>query len=156
MGGMRGHRSPLLVGLAALAVLVPVATACGGDEEAAPAETVSADPVDTGSIAPFSVVTAAQGVALMEEDASIVLIDVRTPEEFAQGHIEGAVNIDVESGAFAAAIADLPTDGRYVVYCRSGNRSAVAVDQMEAAGFTDVYDMGGIQAWMAAGYPIVT
>jgi rhodanese-related sulfurtransferase len=153
---MRGHRSPLLIGLAALAVLVPVATACGGDEDAAPSDTVAATPIDTGAIAPFSVITADQGVALMDADPSIVLIDVRTPEEFGQGHIEGADNIDVESGAFAAAIADLPTDGRYVVYCRSGNRSATAVDMMEAAGFTDVYDMGGIQAWMAAGHPIVT
>jgi rhodanese-related sulfurtransferase len=151
---MRGHRSPLLVGLAALAVLVPVAAACGGDEEAAPAEVAA--PVDVGSLAPFSVISPAEGIAVMEQDPSAVLIDVRTPEEFAQGHIEGALNIDVESGAFAAAIADLPTDGNYVVYCRSGNRSAVAVDQMQAAGFTEVYDMGGIQAWMAAGNPIVT
>jgi rhodanese-related sulfurtransferase len=73
-----------------------------------------------------------------------VVVDVRTPAEFADGHLAGAVNIDVSSPDFATRIAELPADGRYVVYCRSGNRSAQAVELMKRAGFTEVIDAGGV------------
>lgn len=141
--------------LVAVLAVVPVGlSACGGDDGTSPSD--PSITVTDATVRPLSVITAAQGVALMDADPSIVLIDVRTPEEYQQGHIEGAVNHDVESGAFADAIASLPTDGRYIVYCRSGNRSAAAMREMIDAGFTEVYDMGGLAAWMAAGYPIVT
>ncbi len=75
------------------------------------------------------------------------MIDVRTPQEFAAGHIEGALNINVESPDFAAQIAALDPDGTYAVYCRSGNRSRVAMQQMEQAGLANVFGLeGGIGA----------
>ncbi len=78
---------------------------------------------------------------------NVTVIDVRTPQEFAAGHIEGALNINVESPDFAARIADLDPEGTYAVYCRSGNRSRVAVQQMERAGLTNVFGLdGGIGA----------
>lgn len=87
----------------------------------------------------------------------VTVVDVRTPAEFAAGHLDGAVNIDVESADFATAIADLDPEGTYAVYCRSGNRSAVAVGQMAQAGITGTYDLdGGIVAWEAAGLPVVS
>lgn len=86
-----------------------------------------------------------------------VIIDVRTPEEFAEGHIEGAVNIDISSNTFGEQIAALDMTDSYGVYCRSGNRSAQAVARMEEAGFTDVHDLGGLKdAAKALGLDIVT
>ncbi len=85
-----------------------------------------------------------------------VLLDVRTPAEFAQGHLPGAVNIDV-AGDFSGAIATLDRSRPYAVYCHSGNRSAAAVQAMSASGFTDVYDLtGGILAWQKAGGEVVS
>ena len=88
--------------------------------------------------------------------SGLTVIDVRTPEEFAAGHVDGAINIDVEGGGFSAGIASLDTAAPYIVYCQSGRRSAIAAETMVAAGFTEVYDMGGIQDWVAAGLPVVT
>ena len=89
------------------------------------------------------------------EDA--VIIDVRTSAEYAEGHLDGAVNIDVSSSAFADAIAELPADGEYVVYCRSGNRSAQAASIMRDHGFEHVIDAGALDdASTATGIDIVT
>lgn len=76
-------------------------------------------------------------------DADTVIIDVRTPAEFSEGHLEGAVNIDLQSADFDAQIAGLDQDEDYLVYCRSGNRSAQAASVMEAQGLT-VQDAGGL------------
>lgn len=82
---------------------------------------------------------------------SRIVIDVRTPAEYAAGHIAGAQNIDVEAGDFAAKIAPLDKGAAYLVYCRSGRRSAIAADQMASAGFKDIVDGGGMDALVAAG-----
>ena len=84
------------------------------------------------------------------------VIDVRTPAEYAAGHLQGATNIDVEGGAFSQGIAGLDKSKTYAVYCRSGNRSKTATQQMADAGFTHVVELdGGINAWIAAGQPVV-
>ena len=85
-----------------------------------------------------------------------VVIDVRTPAEFAGGHLEGAVNIDVESTTFAATVSKLPTAGTYVVYCKSGNRAGQAITQMKSLGFTDMVNAGSVTtASSATGLAIV-
>jgi rhodanese-related sulfurtransferase len=81
------------------------------------------------------------------------IIDVRTPAEYTSGHIAGALNIDVESATFDDEIAELTKPGPYLVYCRSGNRSAQAAKKMLDAGFT-VADGGGIGDLQSLGYPI--
>lgn len=81
------------------------------------------------------------------------VIDVRTADEFAAGHIAGAINIDVESSGFSAGIATLDPDGVYLVYCHSGRRSAIAAQSMTDSGFT-VLDGGGIDAMQANGWQI--
>lgn len=81
-----------------------------------------------------------------------VLIDVRTPEEFAAGHIAGAINISVQS--LPDRLDEVPNDETIVVYCRSGNRSATATEILVDAGYSPVYDLGGIQDWVSAGYPV--
>lgn len=86
-----------------------------------------------------------------------VIVDVRTPEEYAAGHLDGAVNVDLQSGSFEQEIAQLPADGEYIVYCRSGNRSAQAVAIMDGLGFETVTDAGGIDAASSStGIGIVT
>lgn len=85
------------------------------------------------------------------------LIDVRTPAEFAAGHLANATNIDVEAADFAQRIAALDKAGTYALYCRTGHRSGVALETMSKAGFTHVFDLsGGITAWQAAGKPVTT
>lgn len=85
------------------------------------------------------------------------LIDVRTPEEFAGGHLSGARNIDIEGPNFASEIDSLDQDATYALYCRSDNRSGAALQQMTGAGFGHVYDLrGGIVAWQDAGGKVVT
>ncbi|TFD54446.1 rhodanese-like domain-containing protein [Cryobacterium frigoriphilum] len=93
----------------------------------------------------------------IELTANTVVVDVRTASEFEAGHLDGAVNIDVQSADFDALIGALPAAGDYVVYCASGNRSAGAVDRMEGLGFTAVTDAGGIsEAETATGLAVVT
>ena len=87
-----------------------------------------------------------------EANAKHLLIDVRTPEEFAGGHIEGAVNIPVE--ALASRLSEVPTDQPIVVYCRSGNRSATASQILADAGYPEIYDLGGLQGWISQGFPV--
>lgn len=118
--------------LLALAVVLAVA-ACGGGTSAV--QTVGAD----------------KAVGMLD---SRTVIDVRTPAEYAAGHVAGALNIDVEGGDFASQIASLDPKGAYLVYCRSGRRSAIAADQMAAAGFNDIVDAGGLEPLVAAGAPL--
>lgn len=73
------------------------------------------------------------------------IIDVRTPVEFAEGHLEGAVNIDYTAENFSEVIADLNPDAHYIVYCRTGRRSAKACAEMAQAGLSNVSDAGGYQ-----------
>ena len=87
-----------------------------------------------------------------------VIIDVRTPAEFASGHLEGALNIDVQSPDFAAQIMELDPSGEYFVYCRSGNRSGQAIAQMTQMGFdgNNLTNGGGVdQASTLSGVDIV-
>lgn len=87
-----------------------------------------------------------------QTDQPHLLIDVRTPQEFAEGHIPGAVNIPVD--ALASRLAEVPQGQPVVVYCRSGNRSATASQILAGAGYTSIYDMGAIFDWQAAGLPL--
>lgn len=82
--------------------------------------------------------------------SNAVIVDVRTSDEYDAGHLDGAVNVDVQSPDFDSLITALPTDGEYVVYCASGNRSSSAVERMEGLGFTKITDAGGISAAAAS------
>ena len=136
----------LLVGLAL------VLTSCGGDSGSVPpaaAEAPAATPSDTADDPPAP---GAPSAAQARAEGRTV-IDVRTPEEVAQGAVPDAMNLDVSAPGFAAGIAELPADGAYVVYCRTGNRSAAATAQMRALGL-DVLDGGGLDTMAAVGYAI--
>lgn len=90
--------------------------------------------------------TAPPAAPSISVSAETVILDVRTADEFAAGHLEGAINIDVQSASFDSLAAQLPADGDYVVYCRSGNRSAAAIDRLAALGFTSLTNAGGLAA----------
>ena len=88
------------------------------------------------------------------ENATI--LDVRTTEEFAGGHLENARNIDWTSDGFDAKIANLDKSNPYFVYCLSGGRSAAAAQHMRELGFKEVYEMdGGMMKWRSVGLPEV-
>jgi phage shock protein E len=108
--------------------------------------------VGCGGASGADVKKAAPGEAVAMLDSRHV-IDVRTPAEFGAGHIAGAENIDVEASDFKDRIAALDPKAPYLVYCRSGRRSAIAAQQMVDAGFADVVDAGGMDALVAAGAP---
>ena len=98
-----------------------------------------------------------KGFAEIIEEPDVVLLDVRTPEEFKEGHIEGAVNIDQGQGDFIAKAKDLlPANKTIAIYCRSGRRSANAADKLASEGFKCVNLKGGIIAWKEANMPVVT
>ena len=122
---------PLLI-LAMVAVFA--VAACSAD---------AAEPVQT--------VSASDAVEMLD---SRTVIDVRTPAEYEQGHVVGAININVESPDFGDQIAELDKDEPYLLYCRSGRRSDIAADEMAEAGFTDIADAGGIADLANAGAPI--
>lgn len=93
----------------------------------------------------------------IEMGADTVVIDVRTAAEYDAGHLEDAVNYDVQSPGFAAQVATLDPEGSYVVYCRTGNRAGVAVDRLEDLGFDDVQNAGGLDdAARATGLDVVS
>ena len=89
-------------------------------------------------------------------EPGVIIVDVRTPEEFASGHFEGALNIDFNSGNFANEITRLNPSETYAVYCRSGSRSGQAASIMHKAGFHDVSNLnGGVIDWTNDGLPLV-
>ncbi|MBK8506244.1 MAG: rhodanese-like domain-containing protein [Saprospiraceae bacterium] len=86
---------------------------------------------------------------VIKEHKDLILIDVRTPGEFANGKIDGAINIDVQSPDFIDQLNLLNKDLEYGVYCALGRRSAIAADQMKKLGLTKIYDLGGgYNAWI--------
>jgi rhodanese-related sulfurtransferase len=103
-------------------------------------------------------IEAEEALVIIEEKKGkpdFVILDVRTAGEFAGGHIEGALNIDVNSESFKDDAGKLDRSKTYLVHCRTGRRSETAVKTMEELGFTDIYWMrDGIIGWVDAGYPV--
>lgn len=147
-------RRPVVRRLLVLAPAAVLLAGCGGATADAPAPATSAvAPAADQADPDLGVDAFAERVA---EEGTVVL-DVRTPAEFAQGHLPGAVNIDLQSADFPERIGELDQDERYAVYCQSGNRSGQALATMVGEGFSDVAHLqGGIGAWQAAGLPVVT
>ena len=124
--------------IAALVAAIMLLAACGGDT------------------AVFEMTAAGDAQELLaEQPPGLVVLDVRTPDEFAEGHIADATNIDFYEPDFAASLDALDKEKPYFVYCRSGNRSESAVAIMEDLGFNEVYELdGGIISWVEAGNPV--
>jgi rhodanese-related sulfurtransferase len=142
----------LTASLAAL-LLAGTLAACGTDQPDVSA--TAGTPAATAPAAGAELDPAAFAAALKRPGTTV--LDVRTPEEFASGHLPGAVNVDVSSPDFLARVSALDPTAPYAVYCRSGNRSAAALAEMAQLGFTGAYHLaGGIGAWQGAGGEVVT
>lgn len=90
------------------------------------------------------------------QEAGVVILDVRTKAEFDEGHITNAININVESESFLSEIAKLDKSATYAVYCRSGRRSADAINKMSNEQFISLSNLaGGVIDWTNAGLPLV-
>lgn len=112
----------------------------------AQAQTVEKDSINVISISEFE---------KMSSKKRNKVIDVRTPEEVAEGQLAGAMNINFLGENFSQEIAALNKNKTYLLYCRSGARTRKAADQMQKAGFKKIYMLeGGITAWNEAGKPI--
>jgi phage shock protein E len=147
----------LRIVLPAAVVAALALSACGGSEatvnsSAQDATEVAAEVTGIQLVQPDD---AAATIAAPPDD--LVILDVRTPAEFAEGHIDGALMIDFYRDDFAAELAKLDLDVPYVLYCRSGNRSGQTRAMMTELGFGAVDDVdGGVIAWQNAGLPLVT
>jgi phage shock protein E len=129
-----------LVGLAWI-VSAPAGCGGGGSTSTATIETIS--PAEAAGL-------------VSEAPEGLVVLDVRTPAEFAGGHLAGAVNLDYQAAGFADRLAELDRAVPYVLYCRTGNRSAQVREMMRDLGFAEVHEIaGGIVAWAEAGLGIV-
>lgn len=88
-----------------------------------------------------------EAVTMMEEQTDYIILDVRTPQEFAEKHIPNAINVPNESIG-DKTIPELPREDQLIlVYCRSGNRSKQASEKLVALGYTNIYEFGGINDW---------
>ena len=121
------------------------------------------------SSSPLTTITSTSGVPtiivadafnLIQQNISnpnLVILDVRTANEFNTGHIAGAINIDYYAADFQANISKLNKNKQYLVYCATGIRGAAATQIMITLGFKQVQNMaGGITAWIQGGYPVTT
>ncbi len=85
----------------------------------------------------------------------LVVLDIRTPEEYALGHIPNSVLMNYYDPSFTSDLDKLDKNKKYGIYCNSGNRSKSALSIMRQKGFIHVYELeGGIQAWIDSGYEI--
>ena len=88
-----------------------------------------------------------EAIAIMENETEYIILDVRTPSEFTDKHIPGAINVPNETIG-TAQIPELPDkDQLILVYCRSGNRSKQASEKLVALGYTNIVEFGGINDW---------
>ena len=88
----------------------------------------------------------------LQQHTPHMLLDVRTPQEFSSGYSAGAVNIPLQS--LPQRINELPQDRPIILYCRRGHRSRTAANMLAGAGYSDVYDLGGIIKWQRSGLPV--
>jgi phage shock protein E len=97
----------------------------------------------------------AQAAALLDTAREVLVVDVRTVDEYRSGHLVGAQNIDAsDPERWESRTSALDKDQPTVVYCQSGRRSAEAAQRLVDAGFTEVYDLGGIQDWTDGDLPV--
>ena len=112
-------------------------------------ETATSDAVTEVKLVPVEDVL---NIVQMEEAQ---LIDVRTPEEYGEGHIANALNIDYFSDNFVENMEKLDKEKPVVLYCKSGNRSNKSAQKLKESGFSKIYDVdGGITEWKSKGFDV--
>ena len=120
----------ILIAVSVALMLIPLLIGCNGNNKSA-----------------YEQITPAEAKALIDSEEGYIILDVRTPEEFAEGHIEGAILIpDYEIGEKAEGILT-DKDQLILVYCRSGRRSKNAASELATLGYTNIKEFGGILDW---------
>jgi len=134
-------------------------TGCGGSDSDSDSDGSSTTEQVATAGAPVGIATVSPEDAdtvLADPPEDLVVLDVRTVEEFETGHIEGAVMLDFYRDDFQEQLSTLDPDVPYLVYCRSGNRSGQTLSMMQQLGFASAVDIdGGVVAWEQAGLPLV-
>jgi len=95
----------------------------------------------------FTKISAQDAKKIMDEEKNIVILDVRTEEEYSSGHIENSVLISVDDLKDKAESILKDKDQKILIYCRTGNRSNTALKKLKEMGYTNLYDFGGINSW---------
>ena len=107
------------------------------------------------AVSPRPARAGAKAAEVLASDPSIVVLDVRTPEEFAEGHIKGALNIDFNGDDFEKKIAELDPAKPYLLHCAAGGRSGQALPLFEKLKFNQLYHLSsGFGGWVADGQPV--
>jgi rhodanese-related sulfurtransferase len=129
--------------LALVTALAVVVAACSGSESTAVTQSIE-------------LVSPARAAEVIEEQPEgLVVLDIRTPEEYAEAHLADAIVVDYYAPDFADQLDALDKNVPYVLYCRTGNRSSDAVKTMKSLGFAQVYEIdGGIVNWYEQGFPV--
>ena len=108
---------------------------------------------------PLNSIDSTTAANLMTHDDSVVVLDVRTPIEYAKGHIEGSINIPIKDKQFPQKVAQLDSTKTYIVHCAVNPRNGRAdksISIMDGLGFDNLYSLdGGITAWYRQGLPLV-
>ena len=100
-------------------------------------------------------VDAAAAGRLLSTNRTVVVLEVRTPREFAEGHIKGATNVNFNADKFSAEIGKLDRGQSYLVHCAAGGRSTKSLEVFQKLGFKSIYHLdGGLKAWQDAGQPV--
>lgn len=111
--------------------------------------------VEEELVEPARDITSNEAVELIASEDGCVVLDIRTPEEYAEGHIKGAVNIDYRAESFKEELGKLDAAVPYMVHCGSGGRSTSSLPVFEELGFRKVYHLAeGLGAWEAVGNPV--
>ena len=129
--------------------------ACGSTAGSDAEPSVTSTPTEPTALDERSDISVGELASRKEAKADLVLVDVRTPAEYAGGHVPGAANIPLSDlDPTAPPFTTHDRDQEIYVICQSGRRSAAAADQLAAAGFKAVNVEGGTGAWQAAGHPV--
>ncbi len=143
----KSRRPTIWTLLGSLLIWTILGSGCGSNKVVEPLEQTMKD------------VTAKEAFDLIEtsrNDPDFVILDVRTPEEFSEGHIEQAINLDYRSETFREELDKLDKSKTYLMHCKSGGRSTEALVIMEELNFPRIYHMNdGILGWEAEGFPVV-
>ena len=127
MGNCRMKRKDLVLIMALIMAAAFLLIACGGPG--------------------YKQISQDEAMKIMEEESGFLIVDVRRPDEFAEGHIEGAINVPNE-GIEDEMLEEMPDkDQLLLIYCRTGRRSKEASEKLAKIGYTNIYEIGGINTW---------
>lgn len=145
---MKKKLAAAIITVAAIVGLAGCSCPFNSSSDSTATKAVSASASTTEAKAVYHKISQTDAKARMEKNPQVIILDVRTPQEFQEGHIKNAKLLPNENITTTTPPKELPDkNAEILVYCRSGNRSKQASDKLVALGYTKVYDFGGINTW---------